>query len=59
MRGCKVIINESVIDAFLSLIPLRDATFNTLYNLVEFFNENEIPSKLDMISFAEDVANTM
>lgn len=39
---------------------MKDATGNTLYNhVVEFFNNNEIPYKENMIGFAADSASAM
>ncbi|KYN50089.1 hypothetical protein ALC62_00117, partial [Cyphomyrmex costatus] len=49
-----------VIDCFLGLIPLKDATAEDLYDKVTaFFNLNKIPYKTNLIGFASDGANVM
>ncbi|GLV45964.1 hypothetical protein CBL_02914 [Carabus blaptoides fortunei] len=47
-------------DNFLTLVPLSEADAVTVYNhIVQFFNENEIPYKANLIAFASDGANVM
>jgi len=49
-----------VIDCFLGLISLKDATAETLYDkVIAFFNLNKIPYKTNLIGFASDGANVM
>ncbi len=56
----RVFDNESVSDNFLTLIPLKDATAQTLYSsVVIFFTDNKIPYKENLIGFAADGANSM
>lgn len=56
----RVMDNDGVNDAFLGLIPLTDATSDTLYNnIVSFFTDHDIPYKTNMIGFAADGANVM
>ncbi|RUM29380.1 MAG: hypothetical protein DSY42_06665 [Aquifex sp.] len=56
----RVIDNDSVRDFFLTLIPLKDATAQTLYNsVVKFFTENNISYKEHLIGFTADGANSM
>ncbi len=51
---------DSITDFFGGLIPLKDATAQTLYsNVVNFFNDNGIPYKDNLIGFAADGANSM
>ncbi len=51
---------DSITNFFLGLIPLKDATAQTLYsNVVNFFNDNGIPYKDNLIGFAADGANSM
>ncbi|XP_018399003.1 PREDICTED: uncharacterized protein LOC108776788 [Cyphomyrmex costatus] len=52
--------DKKVIDCFLGLIPLKDATAEDLYDKVTaFFNLNKIPYKTNLIGFASDGANVM
>lgn len=47
-------------DIFLTLIEITDATAENLYNvIVNFFKENQINYKTQMIGFAADGANNM
>ncbi len=56
----RLIIENEVKDCFLSLIPLKDATADSLYNhVVEFFRKHNIPYKENLIGFAADGANVM
>lgn len=49
-----------MIDCFLGLIPIKDATAEDLYDKVTaFFNLNKIPYKTNLIGFASDGANVM
>ena len=55
----RVIDVDSVRDFFLTLF-LKDVTAQTLYNnVVNFFSENYIPYKENLIGFAADGANSM
>jgi len=47
-----------VIDCFLGLISLKNATAETLYDKA-FFNLNKIPYKTNLIGFASDGASVM
>lgn len=52
--------SDNIQDSFLGLIQLSGADALTLYNhIVQFFNENDIPYKNNMIGFASDGANVM
>lgn len=57
----RININWSLKDKFLTLIPLSDdATSKNMYEVItEFFIQNEIPLKKNMIGFASDGANSM
>ncbi|XP_050293630.1 zinc finger BED domain-containing protein 5-like [Anthonomus grandis grandis] len=47
-------------DEFLSLVPVKNATAEGLYNvIVDFFNEHVIPYKQNLVGFAADSANAM
>jgi hypothetical protein len=67
-RGCtkhlclvaRIIIDDSVKDCFLTLIPIKDGTALALYNkIVTFFNNNNIDYKNNLVGFAADGANVM
>lgn len=50
----------NVCDEFLGLLPVEDATSESLFNItVKFFNDNDIPYKKNMIALATDNANVM
>lgn len=56
----RVMIENSVKDCFLGLVPVKDATPVSLYNhVVGFFTEHDISYKENMIGFAADGANSM
>lgn len=49
-----------VVDDFLSLLTVKEATAEALYSIiVNFFNENNVPYKKNMVGFASDGANNM
>lgn len=49
-----------VIDQFLTLLPVSDATANNLYKVItDFLNAHEIPWKTNLIGFAADGASNM
>lgn len=51
---------EKIVDQFLALVPVHDATANTLYKVVTtFFKENNISWKTQMIGYASDGANNV
>ena len=51
---------KSICDQFLGLVPVADATAQSLYNcVVQFFAHNEIPYKTSLIGFASDGASNM
>lgn len=52
--------NYCVKDEFLGLLPIADATANSLYRtVVDFFLTYQIPYKTNLIGFASDGANAM
>ncbi|XP_012522038.1 uncharacterized protein LOC105828318 [Monomorium pharaonis] len=56
----RVNINFQIHDKFLALIEIKNASAQSLYDtIVNFFKENNIPYKLNMIAFAADGAHAM
>lgn len=56
----RVLHNFSVSEAFLNLIPMNDATAESLYNdVVDFFSRNEIPYQKNMLGIAADGGNPL
>ncbi|KAL1478592.1 hypothetical protein MTO96_034971 [Rhipicephalus appendiculatus] len=52
--------NGDVVDAFLDLVPVSDATASSLYSsLKAVFSNAEIPYKTNLIGFVADGANVM
>lgn len=52
--------NNRIKDCFLALIPLEAANAATLFqHILNFFTENNIPFKENLIGFASDGANVM
>lgn len=52
--------SNKIKDCFLTLIPLVDGTARNIYqNIVQYFNENSINYKTNMVGFAADGANAM
>lgn len=56
----RTMMNEDIQDCFLGLIPVQDGSADVLHaNIVNFFEENNIPYKNNMLGFAADGANAM
>lgn len=52
--------NAHVEDLFLTLVPIKDASAQSLFNsITDFFNTNNIPYHDNMVGFASDGANVM
>lgn len=51
---------EEIVDRFPALIPVPDCTDNNLYKVVtEFFENNKIPRKENLIGYSSDGANNV
>lgn len=56
----RMLVDDQIKDCFLGLIPLKDSSALSLYNsIVNFFTDNEIPYKENMVGFGSDGANVM
>ena len=52
--------NFTIREEFLGLVPVSDASAVNLYNVItQFFNDNDIPYKTNLIGFAADGANNV
>jgi hypothetical protein len=56
----RIQIKKEIKDCFFTLLPMVDSTANAIFNLiVDAFNKENIPYKINLIGFAADGANVM
>lgn len=55
----RMVINFTIKDEFLCLLPISNATAQNLYNVTNFFVENSIDYKKQLIDLGADGANVM